>query len=155
MEPNQNYRPMNIQFCLEHNDVRFLQNINLFPRSTRSHSHIMSYDKNWKWEILVLRGKAVQFNYLNQKKSTVGNESECKILVRIYVIVLVVTTVHTNDSFSWISINDSVNTQATHYGKVRLKEVIFPLIIFRDKAFVLYVSIHALYKRIYITENQH
>ena len=51
MQPNQNYRPMNILFCIEHNDERFLQSMNLSPppppRSTKvSHKYVVSYDKN-------------------------------------------------------------------------------------------------------------
>ena len=34
-KPNLNNRPMNIQFCIDHNDVPFFQYRDLFPRSTK------------------------------------------------------------------------------------------------------------------------
>ena len=42
MEPNKNYRP--IQFCIEHNDVSFHQNMNLFPPTKVSLTYHMGHD---------------------------------------------------------------------------------------------------------------
>ena len=49
MELNQNYRPMNIYFCIEHNDVRCLQNMNLSappPGTKVSLTLWYDFDKN-------------------------------------------------------------------------------------------------------------
>ena len=46
MEPNQNYTPMNIKFCIEHNDERFLQNMTPPPSTKVLLTYNMSDDKN-------------------------------------------------------------------------------------------------------------
>ena len=57
--------------------------------------------------------------------STLSNGSECKNLVRIYVIELVVPFSHTNGSFfQTLALVTRVNTQGTHYGKVHSKGII-------------------------------
>ena len=54
------------------------------PGVPRSHSHMIKFmirTKNESNEMLVLWGKAVQFNFLKPELSTVGHESDCKNLV--------------------------------------------------------------------------